>query len=95
MKAMNGKRITAILAAVMLLLACPGSGTAEETTGVALAGDETAGTYGRYAEEDDMLFLIPALFADQTMEELYKQYESILAEAEVEMSRVRDTEDPL
>ena len=61
----------------------------------ALAGDETAGTYGRYAEEDDMLFLIPALFADQTMEELYKQYESILAEAEVEMSRVRDTEDPL
>ena len=61
----------------------------------ALAADETTGMYGRYAEEDDMLFLIPALFADQTMEELYSEYEAILAEAEVEMSRVRDTEDPL
>ena len=61
----------------------------------ALAADETAGVYGRYTEEDDMLFLVPALFADQSMEELYGEYEAVLAEAGVEMSRVRDTEDPL
>ena len=61
----------------------------------ALAPDGTADHYGRYTKEDDMLFFIPALFADQGMEELYAQYEAILAEAGVQMSRVRDTEDPL
>ncbi len=61
----------------------------------ALAADETADTYGRYTEEDDRLFLVPALFAGQSMEELYGAYEAILAEAEVEMSRVRESEDPL
>ena len=50
MKAMNGKRITAILAAVMLLLACPGSGTAEETTGV--APDRIAGWYVCFEKAD-------------------------------------------
>lgn len=61
----------------------------------ALAADETTDTYGRYTEEDDRLFLIPALFADQSMEELYGEFEAILAEADVEMSRVREAEDPL
>lgn len=73
-------------------------GTAVYGTGEFLAaytGDGTLAAYGQYTEGDADYFMIPDLLRGKTMAELYADYEALLAEAEVEMSRVRSTEDPL
>ncbi len=84
----NGRNVEATLARGRVLC-----GTEEVIR--ALAADETTDIYGRYTEENNMLFLVPALFADQGMEELYREYEAIHTETGVEMSRVRDVENPM
>ena len=62
-----------------------------------LTGDETLAGYGQYAKEDgdSKYFRVPELFGNRSLEDLYQEYEAMLADAEVEISRVRESEDLL
>ena len=59
----------------------------------AFTGNNELSAYGQYADGDSKYFRVPELFAGRDLKDLYSDYETLLTEAQVEMSKVRESED--